>query len=97
MSGVLKDLTNFQFRSDDIIVASFPKTGTTWIQEIVYMLTHDLKKSDASSELLETRFPYLEYPYPGLKTITLQKEPRFIKTHLPYSLLPPSFENSRAK
>lgn len=97
MSGVLKELTHFQFKPDDIIVASYPKTGTTWIQEIVYMLTHNFKKSDSSSEFLETRFPYLEYPYPGIKSVALKTGPRFIKTHLPHSILPPSFENSNAK
>ncbi|XP_068214727.1 sulfotransferase 1B1-like [Palaemon carinicauda] len=97
MSGVLKELPNFQFRPDDIIVASYPKTGTTWLQEIVYMLTHNFKRSDESSEVLETRFPYLEYPYPGIKTVASKPGPRFIKTHLPYSLLPPSFESSNAK
>ncbi|XP_064104698.1 sulfotransferase 1B1-like isoform X1 [Macrobrachium nipponense] len=97
MSGVLKELPDFQFRPDDIIVASYPKTGTTWIQEIVYMLTHNFKRSDASSEVLETRFPYLEYPYPGIKSVASKAGRRFIKTHLPYSLLPPSFESSNAK
>lgn len=61
------------------------------------MLTHNFKKSGDSSEVLETRFPYLEYPYPGIKCIADRTGPRYIKTHLPVTLLPPSFENSNAK
>ncbi|XP_071534692.1 sulfotransferase 1B1-like isoform X1 [Panulirus ornatus] len=97
MTGVFNEIPKFQFRPDDVIVASYPKTGTTWVQEIVYMLTHNFKKSDDSSEVLETRFPYLEYPYPGIKSLADRTGPRYIKTHLPITLLPPSFENSKAK
>ncbi|XP_042212603.1 sulfotransferase family cytosolic 1B member 1-like isoform X2 [Homarus americanus] len=97
MSGIFKELPNFQFKPEDVIVASYPKTGTTWVQEIVYMLTHSLEKSDDSSEVLETRFPYLEYPYPGIKSIGAKTGPRYVKTHLPITLLPSSFENSNAK
>ncbi|KAB7504294.1 Sulfotransferase family cytosolic 1B member 1 [Armadillidium nasatum] len=97
LSGILQELPKFQFRENDVIVASFPKSGTTWVQEIVYMLTHNLEKSDDSSEVLETRFPYLEYPYPGIKSIAKQKGQRHIKTHLPATILPPSFVSSGAK
>lgn len=97
MSGVFKELPDFQFRQDDVLVASYPKAGTTWVQEIVHMLTHGCKKTNENSEVLETRFPYLEYPYPGIKSLATRKEKRFIKTHLPIGLLPSSFESSNAK
>ncbi|KAG7174066.1 Sulfotransferase 4A1-like [Homarus americanus] len=84
MSGIFKELPNFQFKPEDVIVASYPKTG-------------NLEKSDDSSEVLETRFPYLEYPYPGIKSIGAKTGPRYVKTHLPITLLPSSFENSNAK
>lgn len=67
------------------------------MQEIVYMLTHNFEKTDGRCEVLETRFPYLEYPYPGLKTLAGKEGPRYIKTHLPIHLLPPSFSESDAK
>ncbi|CAL4160489.1 unnamed protein product, partial [Meganyctiphanes norvegica] len=97
LSGVFKELPQFEFRPDDILVASYPKTGTTWVQEIVYMLTHNCNVTEDDSETLETRFPYLEYPYPGIKHITAKTGPRFIKTHLPLSLLPDSFASSGSK
>ncbi|XP_018011736.1 sulfotransferase 4A1 isoform X2 [Hyalella azteca] len=97
LSGVLQELPNFQARETDVIVASFPKTGTTWVQEIVYMLTHDCRSSTDDDATLETRFPYLEYPYPGLKTVAATPGPRCIKTHLPYHLLPPSVTTAGAK
>ncbi|KAK8738050.1 hypothetical protein OTU49_004373, partial [Cherax quadricarinatus] len=97
MSGIFQELPNFRFKSDDVVVASYPKTGTTWVQEIVYMLTHNFQKSDETSEVLETRFPYLEYPYPGIRWLSGQVGARYIKTHLPYHLLPSSFDDSNAK
>lgn len=62
-------------RPDDVIVASFPKSGTTWLQETVYLLCHlsaeePEKLKDA---VMETKFPYLEYPYPGLNDIRGEK------------------------
>lgn len=67
------------------------------MQEIVYMLTHNFEKTGAANEVLETRFPYLEYPYPGIKSVAAKSGPRLIKTHLPLALLPHSFDNSNAK
>ena len=42
---------------------------------------------------IEDRFPFLEFVYPGVNEIAKMKSPRFIKTHLPYQLLPPSIIN----
>ena len=61
------------------------------------MLSNRCEATNTNDEILETRFPYLEYPYPGLKSIKMKKGKRFIKTHLPFDLLPPSFTQSAAK
>ena len=48
-------------------------------------------------DVMETKFPYMEFPYPGIKDISKRKGRRFIKTHLPAHLLPESFAESKAK
>ncbi|XP_046549124.1 sulfotransferase 1C2A-like [Haliotis rubra] len=84
----LDQLHRFQVREDDVWIVTFPKAGTTWLQEIVYLIANDLDFEKAWSKILEERFPYLEFVNPGLKAISSMESPRFIKTHLPPSLLP---------
>jgi len=94
----LQEMTDlFQSRKDDIFVISFPKAGTSWIQEIVYLIGTNLDYKKASSQFLETRFPYLEHTYPGWKSLEKSTSVRFIKTHMPYSLLPKSIKEKNCK
>ncbi|KAI1291859.1 Sulfotransferase 1E1 [Halotydeus destructor] len=80
-------IQKFKFREDDIVLTSFPKTGTTWLQEIVYLIQSDLNYEQASQKTIHERFPFLEFPTPGMATIEKMAPPRLIKTHLPPSLL----------
>ena len=95
LSGLLEQISAFEVQDNDVIVASFPKSGTTWLQQVVYML---FNPEDNSDEIMEWKFPYLEYVYPGLKEIENRKgQKRLIKTHLPYKLLPESAKNNKSK
>lgn len=51
---------NFQAREDDIWVATFPRSGTTWTLELVWMIAHDLDYEGAERELLTSRSPFFE-------------------------------------
>ncbi|KAF2890178.1 hypothetical protein ILUMI_15995 [Ignelater luminosus] len=52
-------IKNFEVKNDDVWVVSYPKTGTTWTQEMVWMIANnvDLKTGEKS---LHDRFPFLE-------------------------------------
>lgn len=93
----MKNIQNFEVRDDDIFVIAFPKTGTTWLQEIVYIISNDLNFEKAASSSLENRFPYLEFIYPGLSAVSKMPSPRFIKSHLPLSLLPQEIKEKSPK
>lgn len=53
-------LYNFQARSDDIFVCTFPRSGTTWTQEMVWLLCNDLNYEASKATKLDWRFPFLE-------------------------------------
>jgi aryl sulfotransferase len=74
---------DFPFRSDDIIVASWNKSGTTWTQQIVSQLVF-LGEEQAPINMTS---PWLDFtPIPHEANIGLleaQKHRRFLKTHSP--------------
>ncbi|KAL7630485.1 UNVERIFIED_CONTAM: hypothetical protein RMT77_019340 [Armadillidium vulgare] len=52
---------NFEVKSTDIYINTFPKSGTNWIAEIVWNLIYnpDLDNPDASTSL-DYRYPFFE-------------------------------------
>ncbi|KAK2174926.1 hypothetical protein NP493_767g01071 [Ridgeia piscesae] len=87
-SGNVTKLEQFVCTEDDVLVASFPKSGSTWVQEVVYLLKNNLDEKKARKQNMEDRFPQLEYTIPGLAALEAEKGPRLLKTHLPYEMLP---------
>ena len=79
---------DYQPRADDIIIATYPKCGTTWTQRIVGMLIFQSAEpfpvQDASP------WPDMRIPPPGamLQLAESQTHRRFLKTHVPYDSLP---------
>ena len=67
------------------------------MQEIVYLLLNIDNIEQASGESLGTVFPYLEFPYPGIKAVNDKPRPRTIKTHLPLEVLPKDVEKMKPK
>lgn len=51
---------NFKIRESDVVVATFPKSGTTWSQEVVWSMLHDPDLKDVPRSPLMDRPPYLE-------------------------------------
>ncbi|XP_049944053.1 luciferin sulfotransferase-like [Schistocerca serialis cubense] len=100
-AGFMDDLPkilDFQVRPDDVWVVTFPKCGTTWSQELVWLLMNDLDFDQAKKVPLIDRFPFLEVsaiipqavkkPPHSLDVVGGMKSPRLIKCHLPVELLP---------
>lgn len=78
---------DFQFRDDDVVVATFGKAGTTWMQQIVGQLIFAGKDDVPVSEIspwLDLRFPPKQVK---LEALEAQTHRRFIKTHLPVDAL----------
>ncbi|XP_068610614.1 sulfotransferase 1C2 [Brachionichthys hirsutus] len=92
------------FRPDpsDILIATYPKAGTTWTQEIIDLLLHNGDAVACKQAPTHIRSPFLEINSPppipsGLDLLKKMKPPRLIKTHLPFALLPPGFLENNCK
>ena len=78
---------DFAFRDDDIIIGTYAKAGTTWVQQIVAQFIFNGETEVPVAELspwLDFRLPPLEEKLPGIEA---QKNRRFLKTHLPVDAL----------
>lgn len=51
---------NFEARPDDVWVCTMPRSGTTWVQEMTWLICNDLDYKTALNINLKKRFPYLE-------------------------------------
>jgi len=80
---------HYRPRSDDIVISTYPKCGTTWMQRIVALLifqTSDPKPIMEISPWLERR---LHNPVEAVVSLLeSQDHRRFIKAHLPFDGIP---------
>jgi len=78
---------DFQFRDDDIVVATYGKSGTTWLQQIVGQLIFAGAEGVPVAEIS----PWLDLRIPPkavkLPMVEAQIHRRFLKTHLPVDAL----------
>ncbi|KAF7836238.1 cytosolic sulfotransferase 15-like [Senna tora] len=98
---------HFQAKHDDIVIASLPKAGTTWLKALAFatMKRHHFIPSQNDHPLLHSN-PHTIVPYfetnigdnpsviPDLSTLP---EPRMFGTHLPFPSLSNSIHNSNCK
>ena len=83
-SSIWNDL---RFRDDDIIIATYAKAGTTWMQQIIGQLLFDADPDMAVAEMspwMDLRVPPKEVKLPMVES---QSHRRFMKTHLPVNAL----------
>lgn len=88
-------IRNLTVYKDDVWVVTFPKSGTTWTQEMVWLIDHDLDFETARKVDLNHRTLFIEASaiigdYLGDTVGAAENlvRPRHIKTHLPLALLP---------
>ncbi|XP_014681222.1 PREDICTED: amine sulfotransferase-like [Priapulus caudatus] len=94
----LEETNNFEIRSDDIWVITYPKCGTTWTQEIVWLVCNNADRETANTVELDTRFPFFEYPFSNRRpAIKKMPSPRLIKTHLALPVLPHQIREKKPK
>lgn len=93
-------IRDFEVRDSDIWVISYPKCGTTWTQEMVWLIASGVDFKGAKERALNERVPFFEIMTIGSLPEDVITEffrvihddnsdmPRIFKTHLPVDLLP---------
>lgn len=98
MLRIVRKMETFTMRESDVFVISHPRSGTTWTQELVYLIANDADFDQAKAAHLDDRFPYMEYPLAfSLRQIDKKVSPRFLKSHLPYDFLKSEIERVKPK
>lgn len=92
----LKFAQEFALRDDDAVAVTYPKSGTTWMQEILPLVLNGGDLTPIHTIPNWDRVPWLEEK--RLEEVVDQlTSPRAFVTHFPYHLMPPSFHSSKAK
>ncbi|KMZ76265.1 Aryl sulfotransferase [Zostera marina] len=108
LPGIMAFHDHFKGRRTDIILTAIPKAGTTWTKALAFaILTREVNHPSSPTHPLLGFNPHscvttLEYLYMGRENLmpdadVLKESPRLFATHMPFSLLPKSIVESRAK
>ncbi|RHN66841.1 putative flavonol 3-sulfotransferase [Medicago truncatula] len=108
LQGVLSFQKHFQAHDTDIILATSPKAGTTWLKALIFALLNRKRYPnihDNNHPLLTTN-PHVLVPFLEL-SLYIEKDilpdinsfsaPRLFSTHVPYKSLPKSIKDSTCK
>lgn len=88
----LENIMALPMRPDDVVIAAFPKCGTHWTHDMLFMLTrgrvHYTEQTKASD-----MFEYVD----DLTTLEDKQSPRILNSHLHMRLLPREIVEKRVK
>ncbi|XP_063699747.1 luciferin sulfotransferase-like [Culicoides brevitarsis] len=103
-------MKSYEVRKDDIWIITFPKSGSTWMQEIVWLIDNNCDFEAAKKIPLTSRSPMLrkiisiqqkiEDPndlYVAIDPLDKINPPYYIKNHLPAEYLPDKFWDVKPK
>lgn len=76
---------DYTARRDDVFVVTYPRSGTTWLQMIMYQLTTD---GSMDFDHIADVCPWFERAALNKRNFEKLKSPRVFKSHLPYIWIP---------
>ncbi|KAM4702564.1 sulfotransferase 2B1-like isoform 1-T3 [Rhinophrynus dorsalis] len=101
MSTTVKDLefeeNEFIVRDTDVFNITYPKSGTSWMIEILSLIRSDGDPTWSKTVLNWDRVPWIESPGVVEKIQQDEDDPRYITSHIPRHLFAKSFAGSKAK
>ncbi|CAG9759670.1 unnamed protein product [Ceutorhynchus assimilis] len=90
-------------REDDIWLVSFPRTGSTWCQEMIWLIRNNLDFETAQTTIQQLRAPLIESSivlFEYIDSIPIKDDmtiPRFSRMNLPLDLLPSPLQKEKSK
>ncbi|XP_065113743.2 sulfotransferase 2B1-like [Paramisgurnus dabryanus] len=87
----LKYYEDFTFRPDDILIVTYPKSGTTWMQEIVPLIVSEGDFTPILTVPNWDRVPWLEEQRAMLLNLEERPTPRIFATHYHRQMMNESF------
>lgn len=103
-SNFKDEIENFNVRPDDLFSITFPKSGSNWSQEMIWLLNNDLDFKTAEKIRINERFLILELDicfknltFDSIERVVKHPSPRHIRSHLPAGLLPKQIWTKKPK
>ena len=81
-------IKKFTLRPDDLVIATYPKSGTTWVQQIVKLIRNN---GNDDGVKISDSIPWIDSvnsEFSQCADIASLPSPRALKTHLPYHMTP---------
>ncbi|KAK1302546.1 Cytosolic sulfotransferase 5 [Acorus calamus] len=97
LNGVMSVQDNFKAHPSDVLIASSPKSGTTWLKALVFALNRNAN-DQTSKRVMHSLNPHEYVPHLEVQLSEQNRLPdldsfsptRLLATHIPYSALPES-------
>ena len=107
IEGVINFQKYFDAKDNDVFVASFPKTGTTWLKALTFAIVNHQRFPSFDNHPLLSSNPHQLVPFSefilshdlhlNIISLSNMSEPRVLGTHVPLHSLPESITKSSCK
>ncbi|RDX80766.1 Cytosolic sulfotransferase 15, partial [Mucuna pruriens] len=92
----------FEAKESDVVVASFPKSGTIWIKALTFAIANHQQNHPLLTSNPHELVPFLEFSFGGdipdqILHLSNMTEPRLFGAHTPFPSLPNSIKESNCK
>lgn len=98
--SLIREIEDAPFSEDDVVVVTYPKSGTTWVQEILRLISAKGDIENASAEQLSQTVVNIDFQKgetSNLDKIKTRHHPWHMKSHLPVVIHEKNVEAGKCK